>query len=242
MALFEVSFRSRILSAQEHLAVFTPELAELSKPVPTLFFLHGLEQDASSVLRKSYLEVWALQNSVAVVVADAGKSFYANMTYGERYRDFFVEELPVFLRNQFAWYSNQDRFNSIAGLSMGGYGALSLGLSLGQRFKHIFAFSAPSNLFFESGPEGLSKVLVQVFGNKSAYENSESDLNWLIANSDPKLAPDIDLFCGTEDFLFEQNVELDRWLTKYNFQHTFQTWTGGHDWFFWNECLSKMIF
>lgn len=67
-------------------------------------------------------------NGLVLIIPDCDNPFYQNMVYGGAYYSFMTEELPLLLRTIFRLSPPRSQ-NYIAGLSMGGYGALYLGLS-----------------------------------------------------------------------------------------------------------------
>jgi putative tributyrin esterase len=90
---------------------------------PMLFLLHGGLDDGTCWIRGTGFQRYADRRRLAVVAASVGNSFYADMAHGLKYYTFMSEELPWFVRAVFPLSARrEDTF--IAGLSMGGYGAL----------------------------------------------------------------------------------------------------------------------
>lgn len=77
---------------------------------------------------------------MAVVTFSVGNKAYVNVGDGENYYDFLEEELPEFVEAYFP-VSNLPEERYIAGLSMGGYGALLHGLQNPEHYHAIGAFS-----------------------------------------------------------------------------------------------------
>jgi S-formylglutathione hydrolase FrmB len=219
----------------------TPELNTFPDTIPSLFFLHGMQDDASCIFRKTNLELLAIERKIAVIVADGNNSFYTNTASGENYGDFFERELIEFLKCQMVWFQDRSQYNYIGGISMGANGSLKLALKYPERFRKVFALSPPIDLYHNGDFVPFETELRRVFGSRADYQNSDQDVAFSFSQVDPAKLPPIDLFCGTEDILYSQNVGFDQLLSERNIAHTFQTWSGGHDWKFWNQCIEKFV-
>ena len=56
-----------------------------------------------------------------------------------------------------------------------------------------------------------------------------------------KPIPRLYSWCGTEDFLLEQNREFHRYLTGIEVPHVYLESKGSHDMVFWNEYTLKFV-
>ena len=104
-----------------------------AKKHPVLWLLHGLSDDHTIWARRTSIERYVAERGIAVVMPNAGKSFYKNMASGPAYGTFLKEELPEIAQSFFP-LSTDRRDNFVAGNSMGGYGAFLLALSQPERF------------------------------------------------------------------------------------------------------------
>ena len=100
---------------------------------PTLWLLHGLSDDESIWSRSTSIERYVAPLGLSVVMPNVHRSFYTNMHSGYRYWDFVSEELLEKARGFFP-LSSARADNFVAGLSMGGYGALKLAVTLPEQF------------------------------------------------------------------------------------------------------------
>ncbi len=121
----------------------------------------------------------------------------------------------------------------IAGLSMGGFGALRLGARHAGRFRGISAHSAITDfsqmgLFIEE--DGAA------FGTAS---EDHSALGAIIAAGDslPRLRFD----CGIDDDLLEANRALHRALRARGIAHVYEEFLGGHSWSYWEAHLADSL-
>ena len=99
-----------------------------------LYLLHGLSDDHTIWMRRTSIERYADAYGIAVVMPCAAKSFYTDMKNGDAYYTFVAKELPARIRSTFN-ISGKREDNFVAGLSMGGYGALKIGLRECESFE-----------------------------------------------------------------------------------------------------------
>ena len=130
-----------------------------------LYLLHGLSDDHTAWLRYTSVERYAAAAGLAVVMPAVNRSFYANERHGGRYWDFISEELPKTV-GRFFRVSQDPRDTYVAGLSMGGYGAMKLALSRPDRFAAAATLSGALDLVeLVSRPERV-ELFERVFGEK----------------------------------------------------------------------------
>ena len=154
---------SEACSCDMTFGLFLPEEAR-SGPVPVLWYLSGLTCTHENAMTKAGAQQFAAEFGIAVVFPDTsprgegvaddesfdmgqGASFYVNATqdpYARHFRmwDYVTEELPALVAKEFAIDLERQ---AITGHSMGGHGALTIGMGLGaERFRSISAFSPMS--------------------------------------------------------------------------------------------------
>ncbi|MVM33530.1 esterase family protein [Spirosoma sp. HMF4905] len=122
----------------------------------------------------------------------------------------------------------------IAGLSMGGFGALRLAAKYPERFRAVCGMSSITHvnqlpLFVE---EPLSEY-------RQTNSVDESVLDLMIQNR-AKL-PFIRFDCGTEDLLIEHNQALHQGLSEQGIPHQYVEYPGGHEWPYWQEHLADAL-
>jgi pimeloyl-ACP methyl ester carboxylesterase len=117
-----------------------PHSHALPDRFPVLYLLHGYGNDYQAWLRYTSIQRYAEEHRIAVVTFSCHNKAYQNAPYGENFYDFLNQELPEFVENYFP-ISSKSSQRYIAGLSMGGYGALLHGLQNPARYCAIGAFS-----------------------------------------------------------------------------------------------------
>lgn len=107
---------------------------------PVLYYLHGLNNDARRFFREGLPEATTqliTEKKIAplIIVCPAGDaSFYVNKKDGSApYEDYVSKEVPEFIQGQFPVRSDRDG-RAIGGISMGGYGALKIGMGQPKLF------------------------------------------------------------------------------------------------------------
>jgi len=241
-------FFSRTLDIETAAYVLLPEHKDISQlqgePLPTLYLLHGLSGDHTNWLRRTRIEQFAAQYALAVVMPAANRSFYTDMAHGAKYWTFVSEELPAVMETYFPLCKTREgRF--AAGLSMGGYGAMKLGLARPERYAAIAALSAP--LMMQQMPEvtdidsDFMREMADIFGDGETERTKNADLTRLADVLSPADAPQFYAACGTADFLYEANEAfMARYQRKFDIQyHTVPD--ASHTWDFWNAQIEKVL-
>ena len=163
-----------------------------------------------------------------------GRSFYFNQKNGENYYDYIAKELPQLI-SQFFHVSNKREDRYIAGLSMGGYGALKIALKENETFCAGAGLStvADINVF----KDHLANV---VKDEKDIVENDLFKLVEQKANEPQK--PRLFMWCGTEDFLYDDNVKLKDYIANnFNYDFVYNECEGNHSWPYWDEQIKNVL-
>jgi S-formylglutathione hydrolase FrmB len=215
-----------------------------SRPVPrtdfpVLYLLHGLSDDHSAWLRYTSVERYAAAAGLAVVMPAVNRSFYANERTGGRYWDFISEELPTIVGN-FLRVSQDPARTYVAGLSMGGYGAMKLALSHPDRFAAAATLSGALDLDeLSSRPERV-ELFERIFGDSIP---DDADVFKLLAKADAETLPRIHVSTGTEDApgLVDGNRRFVAALEEKGADVTSDFRPGEHVWSLWDALLPEVI-
>lgn len=255
MAQLKVDFMSKSLMRTVSINVILPVdkvflgKEEEVKPFKTLYLLHGIFGNNSDWISGTRIQSWAQEKNIAVVMPSGENKFYINNEYTcERFSDFIGEELIEITRKMFH-LSNKREDTFIAGLSMGGYGAIINGLKFNNTFGCIAGLS--SALILDdvlSGDEGISAVMggrqyyTGIFGDLSKLRGSDKDYEALAKElSNRENVPKMYLCCGTEDYLINANRKFRDLLLENNFDVTYVEGPGEHNWYFWDEYILKVL-
>jgi len=148
------------------------------------------------------------------------------------YEAWICDDLIACLQSQFR-APGQSAEIFIAGLSMGGYGALRLGAKYPHRFRGISAHSAIT------AREQFKDFVCDLAPLQTAPPAELDILHWRLFHRHQ--LPPLRFDCGEDDTLFEANQALHRTLTDRGIPHTFTAYQGGHDWPYWQTHIADTL-
>lgn len=248
MAFMNLKFYSEALGMQTEVYVVIPqrdtrgeigvETNASEGKYKCLYLLHGLSDDHSIWLRRTSIERYASEYGICVVMPAAGKSFYTDMKYGMKYYTYIAKELPKIIR-EFLNVSGRREDNFVAGLSMGGYGALKIGLRECDSFCAAAGLSPVAQMQYD---EWHRPLFVPIFGDVDHIPR-EDDLFCLVEkqNTNPN-RPRLYIGIGTEDGLYPGVVRLRDKLNTLDYDFTYRESEGrNHTWDFWDEYIQHVL-
>lgn len=256
MALIQVNFFSESLQRTVDFTALIPADAPIeqrspkTKPFKTLYLLHGLFGDRNDWLTGTRIKRWAAERNLAVIMPSAENKFYMNLEkIGENHSDFIGKELVDFTRRLFP-LSKKREDTFIAGLSMGGYGAIVNGLLHHRTFGYVAGLSSAliRDRVVQSTNESQRPLFRRdfyeiIFGDLDKVPASEKNPEFLVKSLLKKKAvlPQIYLCCGTEDNLLAQNRLFHKMLMKEGVAHEYHESKGAHDWDYWDANILKVL-
>ena len=139
-----VQVPSASLNEKRAVTVLLPaDYAQSSRRYPVLYLLHGGGQDHRAFAARGWFAAQATRGLI-IVTPNAGESWYVNSVVDPKakFEDFVVKDLVSYIDTNYrTMASRQSR--AVAGVSMGGWGAMLLGLKHHQLFAAVGALSAP---------------------------------------------------------------------------------------------------
>ena len=253
MALFHCHFFSQVLGLMSTMSVILPDLGPLEEGVasknrltryPTLYLLHGLSDDHTVWQRRTSIERYVEGLNLAVVMPAVQRSFYTDMVTGQRYWTFISEEVPAVARHFFPLSEDRDE-NYVAGLSMGGYGAFKLALAHPERYAAAASLSGTLDVvcFARADQAAGQNELQHVFGATDNLAGSPNDVFHLASQlvEGGGARPSLYQWCGTEDFLYADNVRFREHAESLDLAVTYEEGPGGHDWSCWDAQMQRVL-
>jgi S-formylglutathione hydrolase FrmB len=202
---------------------------------PVLYLLHGLSDDQSAWVRYTAVERHARAAGLALVMPAGGRSFYADEVHGHAYWTWISEELPERVAELFR-VSTRPEDTYVAGLSMGGYGALKLGLTHPGRYAAVASLSGAVDVRVLERPE-RAELLQRVFDGRIP---PEADLDALLDAAGREVPP-LYLGCGTGDVLLAANERFAARARRAGVDVTTDFRAGEHEWGLWDGMVRDVI-
>jgi S-formylglutathione hydrolase FrmB len=236
------TFRSKSLQREMAYCLLLPADYETSKRAyPVLYLLHGLWGTENDWLARTNVAEQVRPLPLIVVMPQADDSWYVNAaTRPEgKYEDYIIGDLVQEIEGRYRVEKSRDaRF--IAGLSMGGYGALKAGLKQPQRFAAVGAFSG--SLGAARGVRMDVKTPAMVFGPSDSSTRRENDIFNLLGKSDPDAVPYIFVMIGVDDTVFlSDNRDFLAAAKLMHVRYEYHEVPGKHDWPFWQRSLEAFL-
>lgn len=232
MAFFTCNVFSNQLGMYTCLDVTIPDNGLPTSQKNVIYLLHGLSDNHSNWIRRTSVERYADEHDCILVIPEVQRSFYTDMTYGLNYFSYIAKELPKIAHNFFNITQKPEK-SFIAGLSMGGYGALKCALTYPGRYAAVASFSAVCEAYADITPS-FDREAVGILG-QSRKMPASGDL-FKLADKAVKAAkrPRIFMSCGSLDFLLSGNHKFRDHLSELGFNPHYEEWEDDHTWRFWD--------
>jgi len=233
MAFATIQYFSRSLTKASSVNVVFPDEATIPRPWAVFYLLHGLSDDHTIWMRRTSIERYAADLPLVVVMPDGGRGWYTNGLQGYAYEDDLIKDVVGLIDRTFPVKAERAG-RAIGGLSMGGYGAVKLGLKHHEMFSSVTSHSGAVG-FLRSD---LNKAKIaspefpQIFG--PAPKGGPEDPFAIVERIDHGRIPAMRIDCGTEDFLIDQNRDFHKHLESLNIPHEYQELPGDHNWAYWD--------
>lgn len=282
-------FESSALGVRKHAVVYLPPSygTDTTRRYPVVYYLHGLSGTERDWLSKASIDVAADSlfargtPEMIIVLPDGDDGWYTTWTtqwpyrtcadtiqtevaerycvQRQRYDEYIARDLVRFVDSKYRTINDPGR-RGIGGLSMGGYGAISIAL----RYPDVFGAAVS-----HSGVVSPMYVGPKPFREPVKYATTAEEIRattgfWAryqmywgtnIARwreADPAhiaealrqrggRAPAIYFDCGVDDAYIEQNRALHSELTRLQITHTYQEFPGGHTWRYWSTHVRESV-
>jgi len=217
---------------------------------PVLYLLHGFSGHYSDWVTRTNLADYAADYRMIVVTPEGNDGWYTDGagTAADKYESYILQELIPDVDRRFR--TIQTRYaRGIAGLSMGGYGALKFGLKYPDQF--VFAGSLSGALAVASWTEAdlkdLKAIRDSVFsvygpvGSETRKRNDIYEITRGLNAARIAALPYFYLDCGTEDFLFDMNQRFAALLREKKIPHEYRELPGNHNWEYWDQQVREVL-
>ncbi len=244
MALMHVNTYSDTLRHAVKLDIVLPDRCNAHRPPwKTLYLLHGMTDCHSIWQRRTSIERYADEAGLAVIMPDTGLNWYTDTAWHENYFTYISDELPLLAERMLPGLSRRREDRFVAGLSMGGYGALKCALSRPERFSMAASLSGAVDVHDLAVQHALDQSVhywADIFGPAESIPGSPNDL-FALAERCAEPRPRLFMWCGTEDFLYAANLRLRAHLTNLGYDLTYSESHGDHQWKYWDREIQNII-
>jgi putative tributyrin esterase len=225
--------------------------AERNLRFPVLYLLHGLFGSFDNWITLTGLANYAAAHKLIIVTPEGGDGWYTDSetAAGEKYESYLINELIPSIEANFRAI-NARGGRAVAGLSMGGYGALKFGI----KYPKLFAMTASVSGAFDcaersddqpgSDWKDLRPSVLQVFGETGSKTRDENDLYKLVTElpaGEISTLPWMYFDCGRDDGFLGANQKLAALFSKRGISHEYRELPGGHDWNYWNDRVKHIL-
>lgn len=229
MPVATVQFMSESLWREVTYTALIPNAGDARPgPYPVLLQLHGGNQSHTSWLHYSRLRALVSDLPLIVILPDGAQSRWANGGAPfTAYEDFLVQELPAHIRDLFPATNGKW---AIGGNSMGGFGAVRLGLKYPQQFCSIWSHSG--------GFPSADTLAAHWHWTGNPHD---LDCYALVEQLDTQTMPALTFDCGADDHLLDSNRQFHAFLEARKIPHTYSEHPGGHTWEYWDAHIHAAL-
>jgi len=218
------------------------------KRYPVIYLLHGLFGSNTNWTTLTKLPSYAQEHEFIIVNPEGENGWYTDSASkpADRFESYIIKELIPEIDAKYRTIAARNG-RVIAGLSMGGYGALKFGVKYPEMFSLAGSFSgALGAATYTSIPalDAILKSIGEAYGPMGSETRKLNDLFALVRDASPekiKTLPFIYLDCGTEDFLFQNNREFVELLREKKIPHEYRERPGGHAWPYWDGQVAEFL-
>jgi putative tributyrin esterase len=244
----DVIFHSPSLNREVSYRVVLPTSIPAGVKSPAVYLLHGGDGDFRDWTNYSDVAKFA-ERGLILVMPDGDESYYTNSADHpeQRYEDYVVKDLIADVETRFPIASDRTH-RAMAGISMGGFGAVKLSLKHPELFS--FAAGLSSALDVPTRPFSIHRWGQwrhhrSIFGPPGGAVQRANDPFVLARLADPAQTPYFYLTCGDAEGLLPSNRSFEHLLEERHFAHEFHVVHGGHNWNQWNarlnDCFDSLL-
>ncbi|HYP29418.1 MAG TPA: alpha/beta hydrolase-fold protein [Blastocatellia bacterium] len=249
---------SKILGKPVRYSIYLPDdYATSERYYPAVYLLHGYTDSDMAWIQfgeANRIADAAIAGGtippMIIVMPDAGVSWYINNHDNSvRYEDFFITEFIPLIESAYRVRPGK-QYRGVAGLSMGGFGALVYTLRHPEMFAACAAFSAAIYTDEETAgksDEHWARVDSVLYGadlkGRDRLTNHYRQYNpiHIVRGADPEKLKGTRFYidCGDDDFLYKGNATFHMLLRDLKVPHEYRVRDGGHTWSYWRSGLTE---
>lgn len=243
------SFYMPSLGRTKKLSVLLPTKYDPKNRYPVLYLLHGYTGGHDDWLTKTKLRDYVRDMPLIIIMPDGENSWYVNSATesNERFEDYLVADISQYVQKL---YSIDTTRQAVAGLSMGGYGALMLGLKHPAKYRFVGSLSGaitiPRGINDTTRPaeRSLYPSLKRAFGEKPNAARNAYDIFLLYRQTSKDSLPYVYMVTGIQDG-FRNFLPAHRAFTEllrtHGAAYEYHETPGAHTWQFWDREIQPLL-
>jgi putative tributyrin esterase len=247
-----VQFQSKLVNATLPYNAILPPDYHVSKATryPVLYLLHGFGGHYSDWATRTNVADYAAQYRMIVVMPEGNNGWYSDSVSAnaDKYESYILKELIPDVQKRYR--TIEARYGrAVAGLSMGGYGAIKFGLKRPDLF--AFAASLSGTLDVATWTEDYLKNLksirdsvFSVFGPLGSEARQKNDIFEIVRGMTPSRVANLPYFyldTGTEDFFATNSQQFVLLLREKKIPHEYRELPGDHNWAYWDQQMPEVL-
>jgi putative tributyrin esterase len=238
-----ITVKTPSLKGRGDICVFVPPGTADIQDLPVCILLHGVYGSAWSWPLCSGVHLQAQELMAQGIIKPMLLAMPSDGLWGDGsaylphhqfdFEKWIAEDVPDVLMEVFPQVSNLSPFY-IGGLSMGGFGAMHIGVKYHQRFMGVSGHSSITEL-----EQMKLFVAEEVVGYVQSDQTDESVWSTIVKHQDH--LPPLRFDCGKDDLLITYNRQLHERLTAQNITHQYEEYEGGHEWAYWERHVHRTL-
>jgi putative tributyrin esterase len=242
------SFASAALGRSMRYRVILPEgYGTSGRRYPTLYLLHGLWGAYDNWETHTDIFLHSRPFDLIIVMPEGEDSWYTD-SQGEpkdKFETYIVKDLVDHIDKTYRTLQTRHG-RAIAGLSMGGYGALKFGLKFPDEFSFVGSFSgalaAGQDPAFIMAPDtNVGQRFRTIYGAAGSKTRAENDIFALVEKAKLEGLPFFYLDCGADDGFLDVNRQFVALLQKKKVAYEYREGPGAHAWDYWDRQVRGML-
>lgn len=245
----EAKHESKLLAREMSYRIILPAAYKQAEKrrFPVIYLLHGRGGNYQDWTNLTKITQYSYAYDFIIVMPDGGReSWYADNANlpNEKRESYIIKELIPEIDAKYRTIAERQN-RIIAGLSMGGYGAVKFALKYPEKFSLAGSFSGAMDAVVKTqNYKHLIKSVADVFGDESSTARKENDIFRMIGEASAekiKEFPFLFIVCGTEDHQFQSNRDFAALLIEKKVPHEYRQKPGVHNWAFWDAEVREFL-
>jgi S-formylglutathione hydrolase FrmB len=237
VVLRDVEFQSASLGRRMQYRVILPISVGRGAKLPAVYLLHGGGGTYRDWSNDSDVAEFAERNLI-LIMPEGDYSYYMNAVGHppDRYEDYIVRDLLTDAEARFPIATGREN-RAIAGVSMGGFGAITIAVKHPDLF--VFAGGLSPAIDVARRPFSVrrvqqSRAFDSIFGPWNSDARHARDPFLIVGSVSAAQSPYLFLTCGDSESLLASNRAFAADLARHGLPHEFHVVAGGHDWKQWS--------